>query len=50
MGRVAGFGVVPPRVEGRHLAKFRAEEEVFVGTESINLVVTEDLWTEIVGD
>ncbi|KAB1279924.1 hypothetical protein Cadr_000016411 [Camelus dromedarius] len=29
VGRVAGFGVVPPRVEGRHLAKFRAEEEVF---------------------
>lgn len=35
---------------GGHLAKFPAERELFVGTESINLVVTEVLWTEIVGD
>lgn len=44
------FGTPPPRVEQSASGRFRAEEEEFLGPESINLVVTEDLWTEIVGD
>lgn len=42
--------VGPTRVEGSASGQVPCKEEVFVGTESINLVVTEDLWTEIVGD
>ena len=35
---------------GGRPARLPAEEAVSVGTESINLLVTEDLWPEIVGD